>query len=242
MNVRGPFTVDRTTSGNKKTTSSLAASSYPHLYGQLPCRIHWVLVQIPVTRNARTLNARLRNWRLTSRPHATASASATSHRSSSVRSTLDLLMLSRGPHDGGSAEEKWLASSSDTLLRPDSNHRKLTAGYRQSHVVARTPKTRWQNKYLFPGTAVLTIYGAMRLWFHVPFALLYATLVTKPVTGQCPSYTEYSKVAISEVLVCARHRHNIPRTLMERRRGVHWVSHICDQTPLAGPSQAPWWK
>ncbi|KAF9651779.1 hypothetical protein BDM02DRAFT_3090493 [Thelephora ganbajun] len=33
----------------------------------------------------------------------------------------------------------------------------------------------------------------MRLWLYAPFTLLLAAFATKQVTGQCPSYTEYSK-------------------------------------------------
>ena len=105
-------------------------------------------------------------------------------------------MASRGPHSGGSAGQKWLASSPDIPLRPDPSHGKLAAGRREWNGVARAPGVRWKNRYLLPGTVALTIYGVMRLWFHMPFALLLATLATKPVTGQCPSYTEYSKVKI----------------------------------------------
>ena len=68
--------------------------------------------------------------------------------------------------------------------------RKLTAGCR----IRRGSKVRWQNTYLLPGVVALVVYGTMRLWFYAPFAYLLTTFATKPVVGQCPSYTVYSEV------------------------------------------------
>lgn len=89
--------------------------------------------------------------------------------------------------------DKRLISSSGTLPQPAN----LNYGW---HRVKQGPKARWQNKYLFPGIVALVIYATMRLWSRIQFVLLFVTLGKRPVAGQCPSYTEYSKVEISNAL------------------------------------------
>ena len=93
------------------------------------------------------------------------------------------------PQYGESAEEKRVTSPTSVPPRPnyDSNHR-------QWQVAGWAPKSPLQNRLLVPTTIFLAVCGAMRNWFHSPFGLLFAPLAAKPVAGQCPSYTEYSKV------------------------------------------------
>ena len=152
-------------------------------------------------------------------------------------------MSPRGPHGGESeAGEKRLASSSDVLFQADLDCGGLTADWRTRwHGVGHAPKVLWKNKYLLSGTAVLIIYGIMRLRPHVSFALLLATSATRPVVGQCPSYTEYAKVdALNSFL--RQYRRDVLRIRTERRRRAHWVSHICGQIPPAEPSRVPQWR
>ena len=151
-------------------------------------------------------------------------------------------MLSRGPHGGGSAGEKNLVSSSDIFLQADPNCGRFAADRMGWHRVSRVPEVHWKNKYLLPGTlALIIVYGIMRLRLHVPLTLLLVTPATKPMVGQCPSYTEYSKVEASNSCLC-RYRYDVPRTRTERRRRARSVSHICGQTPPVEPSQVPRWK
>jgi len=103
-------------------------------------------------------------------------------------------MSPRSSQGGGLTGEKKLVSSLGVLFRIDLYRGRLTADRTRSHGVSRAPKVRWQNKYLLPGISALVIYGIMRLRLCVPFVLLLATAATKPVVGQCPSYTDYSKV------------------------------------------------
>jgi len=77
------------------------------------------------------------------------------------------------------------------------NCEKLTANCRRWHGAKWSPNVCWQNKYLLPGVAAVVICGTMHLWFHILLTNLFAALATKPVAGQCPSYTEYSKVGTS---------------------------------------------
>lgn len=114
-------------------------------------------------------------------------------------------MPSRGPYGKGPAGGEVLASQSEVQLQSDPNRGKVTAHHRRSwHWTGKASEVRWKNKYLLPGTIVLVIYTVMGYWLHVPFRLSFAIFATEPVAGQCPSYTEYSKVVTQ---ISCPHRH-----------------------------------
>ena len=128
-------------------------------------------------------------------------------------------MSSRGPRGGEPEAGRKRPTSSSDALQVDSYGGRLATDRTRWHGASRALEKCWNGKCLL-GVVALVIYGIMRLRLQIPFALLFATSATKRVLGQCPSYTEYSKVHTMNSCRC-RYRRDVPRARMERRRMAH---------------------
>jgi hypothetical protein len=103
-------------------------------------------------------------------------------------------MSSRGPHGGEPGIGQKRPASSSNALQIDPYCGRLAINRTRLRGVSRALETCWKDKYLLLGIVALVIYGVMRLRLQIPFAFLFATSSARQVVGQCPSYTEYSKV------------------------------------------------